>query len=118
MNWLQGHAERLQWENDQLQAHMERSRDLGKNVRDSGQAVHPIARNRGKEPIIPNNVDTPTYDELSSGSSPSLSLSPAKNARESTKARSCKKPLHYPAFSDVVSGTSRTARKEASRRQN
>ena len=45
--------------------------------------MHPIARNRGKKPIIPDNVDTPVDDELSSTSSPSLSLSPVKNARES-----------------------------------
>ena len=56
--------------------------------------MHPIARNRGKEPIIPDDVDTPTDDELSSASSLSLSLSPAKNARDSTKAKSCKKPSH------------------------
>ena len=68
--------------------------------------MHPIARNRGKEPFIPNDVDTPTDDELSSGSSSSLSLSPVKNARESTKAKSHKRPSHHLAFSDVVSGAS------------
>ena len=95
-----------------------KSCNLGKDVRDSGQAMHPIAGNRGKEPIIPNDVDTPTDDELSSCSSPSLSLSSAKNARDSTKARSRKRPSHHPAFSDAVSGTSRRARREAGMRQN
>ena len=99
-----------------MRAQIEKSRDLGKDVRDNGSAVHPITRNRGKEPIIPDDVDTPVDDELSSGSSPSLSLSLTKNARESTKARSHKRPSHHPAFSDVVSGASRRARREAGKR--
>ena len=80
MKELQGHVERLQRENDQLQPQIEKSRDLGKDVRDNDQAVHPITHNRRKEPIIPDDVDTLADDELSSGSSPSLSLSQAKNA--------------------------------------
>ena len=68
--------------------------------------MHPIVRNRGKEPIIPDDVDTPANDELSSGSSTSLSLSPEKNVQESTKAKSSKRPSHHPAFRDVVSGAS------------
>ena len=80
--------------------------------------MHPIAHNRGKEHIIPDDVDTPTDDELSFGSSPSLSLSPEKNARESTKVKLHKKPSHHPAFSDVISGASRRARREANGRQN
>ena len=117
MKELQDHAECLDRENDQLQASIEKSHDLGKDVRYKGQAMHPIAHNREKEPIIPDNVDTPTDDELSSGSSPSLSLSSAKNAQDSTKAKSRKKPSHHPAFSDAISGASRRARKEADRRQ-
>ena len=53
---------------------MEKSRDLGKDVRDDDQAAYPITRNKGKEPIILNDVDTLADDELSSGNSPSLSL--------------------------------------------
>ena len=105
-------------ENDQLRAQIEKSRDLGKYVRDGGRAAHPITHNKGKEPIIPDDVDTPADDELSSGISPSLSLSPTKNAWESVKVKSCKRPSHHPAFSDVVSGASYMARKETSRRQN
>ena len=116
MKELQRHAERLQHENDQLRPQIEKSRDPRKYVQDSSQVVHPIACNRGKEPIIPDDVDTTTNDELSSGSSPSLSLSPTKNAHESTKAKSHKKPLHHPAFSDVISGASCKARKEVGRR--
>ena len=51
MKELQVHAECLQKENDQLWVQIEKSRDLGKDVRDSGRVVHPIARNGGKEPI-------------------------------------------------------------------
>ena len=80
--------------------------------------MHPIAHNIRKEPIISNDVDTLVDDELSSGTSLSLGLSPAKNARESTKSKSCKRPSHHPAFSDVVSGASRKARREPGRRQN
>ena len=46
----------------------------------------PTARNKGKKPAIPDDVDTPADDELSSSSSPSLSLSLIMNAREGTKA--------------------------------
>ena len=56
--------------------------------------------------------------ELSLGSSPSLSLSPTKNARESTKAKLRKRPSHLPALSDAISGASRRARREVGRKQN
>ena len=55
---------------------------------------------------------------MSSGSSPSLSLSSTKNARESAKAKSHKRPSHHLAFSDAVSGASLRAKKERSRGQN
>ena len=77
-----------------------------------------MARNRGKEPIIPDDVDTLVDDELSSGSSPSLSPSPTKNARESIKVKSRKKPSHHPAFSDAINGISRRARRKLGKRQN
>ena len=75
--------------------------------------MHPIAHNRGKEPIISDDVDTPIDDEFSLGSSPSLSLSPEKNAQESTKAKSRKRPSHLLTFGDAVSSASRRARNEA-----
>ena len=114
---LQGHAKCSPWENDQLLLQIEKSRDLGKDVRDAGQAVLPTARNKGKNPAILDDVNTPANDELSSSSSPSLSLSLIKNAREGTKAKSRKRPSHHLAFSDVVSGASRKARRETSRKQ-
>ena len=115
---LQGQVERLRRENDQLPAQIEKSRDLGKDMRESGRAAQLIACYYGKEPIAPDDVDTPMDDELSLGSSPSLSLSPAKNARESTKTTSRKRLSPHLAFNDVVSGASRRARREAGRRQN
>ena len=97
---------------------MEKIHDLGKKVRDSDQAAYLITRNKGKEPVILDNVYTPANDELSSSNSPSLSLSLTKNVRESAKANSRKRPSHHPAFSDVVSGISRRARRGTSRSQN
>ena len=87
-------------------------------MRESGRAAQPIACDYGKEPIAPDDVDTPTDDELSSGRSPSLSLSPTKNAWESTKTTSRKRLLPHLASIDAVSGASRRARREVGRRQN
>ena len=75
MKELQGQAERLQQENDQLRDQIEKICDLGKDLRDRGSAAQPIARDKGKEPIAPNDVDTLTDNVLSLSSSPSLSLS-------------------------------------------
>ena len=80
--------------------------------------MHPIACNKRKEPIIPDDVNTPEDDELSSGNSPSLSLSPSKNARKSAKAKSRKRPLHHLAFSNAISDASRRVRRDATMRQN
>ena len=80
--------------------------------------MHSITRNRGKELIIPDNVDTLADDELSSDSSPSLSLSLAKNARESVKAKLRKRRSHHPAFNEAVSGVSCRVRRYVTRRQN
>ena len=48
MQELRGHVERLQCENDQLRAQVEKSRELGRDVRDDDRAEQPIARNKGK----------------------------------------------------------------------
>ena len=117
MKEMQGQAERLWRENDQLRAQIKRSCNLRKDVQDRGCAAQPIVLDKEKEPISPKDVDTPTDNEISSSSSLSLSLSLAKNARENTKTRSCKRPSPHPAFSDVVSEASRRARREAGRRQ-
>ena len=80
--------------------------------------MHQIARNKGKELIIPNDVDTSADGELSSGSSSPFSLSPTKDTRGSTNTKLHKRPSQHPAFSDAFSGTSRKARREVGRRQN
>ena len=105
-------------ENDKLRAQMEKIHDLRKDVRDGGRAAYPITINKGKKPAILDDVDTLVDDELSLGISSSLSLSSTKNARESTKAKSRKRPSHLPAFSDAVSDASRKVKKETNRRQN
>ena len=52
---------------------------MGKDVQDSGLVALLIAFNKGKEPAVPDDVDTLVDDELTSSSSPSLSLPPTKN---------------------------------------
>ena len=112
MKELQDHAKRLQRENDRFRAQVEKRRDLGgRDVQDSSRALHPVPHNRGKEPIIPDEADAPADDELSSGSSPPLGLLLTKN----TRARSHKRTLHRPTFSDAVSGASHRVRREAGR---
>ena len=78
----------------------------------------PTTRNKGKESAVLDDVNTPVNNELSLGSSRSLSLSLKNNAWGSAKAKSHKRPSHHPTFNDIVSGTSRRARRETSRRQN
>ena len=82
MRELQDRIEHLQLESDCLQAQVEKRQDLGeKDVQDSGQEKHPITQNKGKEPIVPDNMDTPAGDELSSGSLQDLSLTKSSKAR-------------------------------------
>ena len=64
------------------------SRDLSeRDMQDSDQERHPTACDKGNEPIVPYDVDTPTDDVLSLGGSPNLS--PTK----SSKARSCQRHI-------------------------
>ena len=111
MRELQDHTKHLQLENDSLRAQVEKMNDLGeKDMQDSSQTRHLTARNKGNEPIILDNIDTPVDDELSSGSSPDLS--PAKTSR----ARSGQRCSHHPAFINVDSGTFNQLRRQTSRR--
>ena len=80
--------------------------------------MHPTSPNKGKELIIPDNVNILADYELSSGSSPSLSLSLGKDARGSINAKSRKRLSHHLTFSDAVSGASCRVRREVGRRQN
>ena len=115
MQQLQARAESLQRENDQLQSQVEKSLELGKDVRDGNCAKHPIVRNKGQEPIVSDN-EAPTDDELSSGISPSTSPPPGRTARGSAKAKSPRKHSYRPTLSDAVSGASRRDREQANRR--
>ena len=58
--------------------------------------MHLIARDRRKEPIIPDDVDTPADDELSSSSSTSLSLSLAKKCPGKHKGQIVQEALASP----------------------
>ena len=66
MQELQGHAKCLQHENYQLRAQVEKSCKLGRDVRDDNHDKHPIARYKGKEPIIFGDNDALANDELPS----------------------------------------------------
>ena len=93
MRELQDCAEHLQRENDHLRAHVEKMCNLGeRDVQDSGQARHLTARDKGKELIIPNYVDTSADNEMSSGSSPNLS--PEKKVARLGRAKDTRIALH------------------------
>ena len=84
MRELQERAEQLQCKNDRLQAQVEKRPDLNeRDTQNSGQAKHPVVRDKGKKPIILDDVDILKNNELSSSNSPNLS--PAKR----NKDRSC-----------------------------
>ena len=66
MRELQDRTEHLQRENDCLWAQVEKKHYLSEeDVQDSSQARHLTTCNKGKEPIVPDNLDTPTNYELS-----------------------------------------------------
>ena len=74
MKELQECAEHLQLENDRLRAQIEKRLDLDeREVQDSGQAKRLTVCDKGKKPIVPDDVEIQADDELSSGSSPNLS---------------------------------------------
>ena len=91
MQELQARTECLQRENDQLRAQVEKILELGRDVRDENRAEHPIACNKGKEPITSGEGDAPIDDELSSKRSPSMNPPSGRNARGSTRAKSRRK---------------------------
>ena len=73
MRELQDRVEHLQHENNRLLAQVEKRHDLGKgDAQDGGQAKHPIVYDKGKKPIVPDDVDAPVDDKLSSGSLPNV----------------------------------------------
>ena len=62
MKGLQSQVEPLRRENDQLVAQIEKSCDLGKDVRDSNHTAQPITCDKGNKPIAHNDVDTSVND--------------------------------------------------------
>ena len=91
---------------------MDQRHDLNeRDAQDSGPVRHPVIRDKGKKPITLDDVDIPTDDELSLGSS--LNLSPIKS--KSNKDRTHQRRSHRPAFSDSNGGM---LRRETSRGQN
>ena len=100
MRELQDPAEHLWRENDRLWAQVEKRHYLGENdVQDNSQPRHSTAYNKGKKPIVPDNMDTSANYELSSGRLPDLSLV------KSSKARPGQRRSHCPTFSNADSGT-------------
>ena len=84
---LRNRVDHFQQENDHLWARLEE--DRGENAQGSSHPVPLIKQNRGKEPILPDDSDVTTDDELSSGSSLLPDLSPPKN---NVEAESRKRP--------------------------
>ena len=107
---LRNHADRLQQENDRLQAHLEE--DQGENAQGSSHTAPPIKQKRGKEPILPGDSDATADEELSSGSSLLPDLSPPKN---NVEAESRKNPLRRSSHS--ISGMHHRVQREISREQ-
>ena len=110
MKELWEHAERMQHENDRLQAQVEKRHDRGEgDTQNGGQAKHPTVHDKGKKPIIPDDADAPADDELSSRSS--LNPSPVKSSR----ARSCQRHSHHPPISNTNNDLLFQAGRETSR---
>ena len=89
-------AERLQCENDQLQTQVEKSRDLGKDVRDGDCLKHLIACNKGKEPIISDDGDALEDDELSNREVPNHKSFARKECSRQHKGQIAKEVLPPP----------------------
>ena len=81
-------------------------------MQDISYARHLTAHDKGKEPIVPDDVDTLEDDELSSGSSPNLS--PVKSCRNKSRQRH----LYRPTFNNADNDTFYRARRETDREQN
>ena len=105
---LQSCADHLQQENDRLPARLEGERI--ENARGSSHRAPPVKQNKGREPIRPDDNDTTTDDELSSGNSPLPDLPPPK---KNVEAESRKRPPCRSSRS--VSDMPRRVRREFSR---
>ena len=74
-----------------------------RGMQDNVQAQHLVVRNKGKKPIVLDDVDIQIDDELSSDSSPDPS------SIKSSKDRSRQRHSHHSAFSNSNNGTFRRA---------
>ena len=74
-----------------------------RDAQDNGQAKHPVIRDKGKKPIVLDDTNIPSNDELFSNSLPNLS--PAKSNRD----RSRQRHSHCSAFSKSNSDMFRRA---------
>ena len=103
---IEERTEHLQWENDRLRAQVKKRSDLDeRDTEDSGQAKHPVVRDKGKKLISFDDVDSPVDDDLSSTSLPNRSLA----KRKSNKDRSHQRHSHRPEFNNCNGGTFRRA---------
>ena len=107
---LREQANRLRQENEHLRTQLDAS-CVGQS-RERLPPFPPYRPGKGKEADVPDDIDLPTDDELSSGSSPLLRRSPSPNAAE---AHSRKLPPRR--SSRFVNVARRRARREPNRDQ-
>ena len=107
---LHEQANRLREENGSLRTRLDA--DRAEQSREPLRPFPPSRPGKGKEVAAPNDIDLPTDDELSSGSSPLPRRSPSSNAVE---AQSRKRPPSRPNRS--INVARRQMRREPSRDQ-
>ena len=103
---LREHANRLQQENERLQARLETNEI--ENPQGDAQAIPLTWAYKGKGPALPDHSDHPADDELSSDCSPLPHRSPPQNNAE---AKSRKRPPRQ--SSRAISVARRQMRREA-----
>ena len=87
MDEFQSRADHLQQENDHLWGRLEE--DRVENAQESSRPAPSVKQNKGKEPILLDDNDAATDNELCFDSSPLLDLPPPKN---NVEAESRKRP--------------------------
>ena len=105
---LREHANRLREDNEHLRTRLEASQ--AEKSRGPPRPLPPSRPDKGKEVDVPNHIDLPADDELSSDSSPLPRRLPSPNAAE---AQFRKRLTRRPSRS--ISTTQRRVRREASR---
>ena len=86
---LREHANRLREDNERLRTRLEASQ--AEKSRGPPHPLPPSRPNKGKEVVVPDDINLPADDELSFDSSPLPRNSPSPNA---AKAQSRKRPPH------------------------